>query len=136
MVRVIASAFLAGSFAFLYASTLLPEPVDPADIGPAGFPRLAAILMALLATALLIHSILKPENEPTHTTSRGAIIVLLLTVAHVAALSAIGYLVSTFVWLAASIFALGGRISALIGATGFIMFVYVFFRYTFGTPLP
>ena len=87
MTTVIAAALLLLGLGLFYGSGLLPEALDPNDVGAAGFPRLVAVVMMVFAVPLIVQTLRTAEaNRAVGRTHPRTLLFMLLTLVHAAAI--------------------------------------------------
>ncbi|MEQ8968695.1 MAG: tripartite tricarboxylate transporter TctB family protein [Azospirillaceae bacterium] len=133
--RVLGGVGLALAIFYAWAATIIPEPFSSDAVGPAGFPYIIAILLAVSS----VYFILKPDPEPRWPTlNRLAEIgfALLVMFAYAWVLPVAGFILSTTVVTAYLAWRLGSHpLEAVITGVATAIGLYVVFGLVFGLSL-
>lgn len=133
--RVLGVIGLALAAFYVWAATLIPEPFSSDAIGPAGFPYIIAIVLALASAYFVV----KPDPEPRWpTVNRLAEIgfALLAMFAYAWVLPTLGFILSTFIITTYLAWRLGsGPLEAAATGVGTAVGLYVIFALIFGLSL-
>lgn len=137
------------------ATDALPTGLRLDPLGPAYFPRFVLISLAMLATALLVRSIWAARRGPATPSSTTPTAgeteaapspisyprmlgVLALSIGYVLLMDALGYLVSSVLYVAAVLVLLRVRrpLAIALCAVGLPAVLYALFGWLLGVPLP
>ena len=127
--------------AFVYYAS---EPVVVADGGlaknPAYYPRVLALILAVLAVCLIVNALLRREKPGVSTNKEliknvGTIFLLILL--YIIAFQYVGFIVSTVVFITCGVLLYGGSIkSALLCSVPVTAVVYVVFHIIMQVAMP
>lgn len=133
--RVLGGVGLALAAFYAWAATIIPEPFSADAVGPAGFPYIIAIVLALSS----VYFVLKPDPEPRWPAlNRLAEIgfALLVMFAYAWALPVLGFLISTVIITAYLAWRLGSPPwEAVAVGLGTSIGLYLLFAVIFGLSL-
>lgn len=140
--------FLAGIFFMLIAviffsfATKFPPAMNKADLGPATFPIMITVIIAILAAALIYRG-LKGKNNPDQPIIKimrknSVFVVMLLLMAYVIIMPIIGYYITTALFFPALLWFAGEKSpkNIILISIGFVVFAKTVFNMLLGVPLP
>ena len=123
--------------ALYFVETLSYAPQE--DVGPAGVPYMWMLFCSAFCLFLVVMALLrKGKPDPVAGRVGFVVIVLLWLSLYLIAIQTVGYFVSSFVFLAVSMYGLGYRRLPVMGlvAVGWLVFSYVIFSRLLYIPLP
>lgn len=134
---VVAVLLLALAVTMFAATADMPSPGSASDPGAAGYPRLLAVGIGLLALALLAQRDHWQEGPGRDGVLR-VVAITVLTILYVNVLAALGYLLATVLFLLATMLVAGARSPAalLLIPPVFSALVYYLFFAVFEVSLP
>ncbi|NJC21479.1 putative tricarboxylic transport membrane protein [Arthrobacter pigmenti] len=118
-------------------TTALGESGASSDPGAAGYPRLIAGVLIVLAVLLTLQRG-TGDALPSRADGLRVVSVVVLLVTYALALEAIGYIAATAVFLAAALLLMGIRswLPLILLPVGFSVALFLFFYNVFGVSLP
>ena len=110
-------------------------------VGPDGFPRIVAVLLAVSSVLLVLQSarVAKGRVAAIRVQRPAAVAgAIVLVVIYPVLIAYLGYYAATAIWMLPFLFLAGMRnpVRIVAGTAGFLLFTKVLFQMVLGTPLP
>ena len=130
------------AFGTFYMTKDIPK-ISHGVMGASQWPRFIGVLMFIFTTMLTIQTIFTKTDSPPPINFKGegikkVLLLLCILVAFGAILPILGFLISSFIFIIASMVIVGDRSKPriLLSAVGITLFVYIFFEYLLNVLLP
>ena len=142
VMNAVGAVLLLALSAWLWIGAADIEQVGGGVLGPDGFPRLVAALLAACCLVLLIQSVRGAITRSGQTVAISRPFQVLAAIGLVCAypplIGALGYYLATALWMVPFLMLAGMRrwIGILASVAGFLLFAKVLFQMALGIPLP